>query len=46
MSLEDGISAMKKCVVELRTRFIIKQPTFIAKIVTKEGIKVINLDQE
>lgn len=44
MTLEDGINAMKKCIVELRTRFIMNQPTFIAKIVTKEGIKVINLD--
>ena len=46
MSLDDGIAALKKCVQELRTRFIIKQPAFIAKIVTKEGIRVINLDQE
>ena len=44
MTLEDGINALKKCVVELRTRFIMKQPTFIAKIVTKDGIKVINLE--
>jgi 20S proteasome subunit beta 4 len=44
MTLEDGIVALKKCIVELRTRFIMKQPTFIAKIVTKEGIKVINLE--
>ena len=43
-SLEDGIKAMKKCIVELRTRFIIKQPQFVAKIVTKDGIQVVNLD--
>ena len=44
MTLDDGIATLKKCIVELRTRFIIKQPNFVAKIVTKEGIKVINLD--
>ena len=44
MSLDDGVAALKKCIHELRTRFIIKQPSFVAKIVTKEGIKVINLD--
>jgi 20S proteasome subunit beta 4 len=44
MSLDDGVAALKKCIHELRTRFIIKQPNFVAKIVTKEGIKVINLD--
>ena len=45
MTLEDGIAALKKCIVELKTRFIINQPNFIAKIVTKEGIKVISLTE-
>eukprot|EP00347_Sterkiella_histriomuscorum_P005400 403356758 len=45
MTLEDGIATLKKCIQELRTRFIINQPAFIAKIVTKEGIRIINLDQ-
>lgn len=44
MSLDEGIAAMKKCIHELRTRFIIKQPQFVAKIVTKAGIQVLNLD--
>lgn len=44
MTLDEGIIAMKKCIVELRTRFIIKQPAFIAKLVTKEGIKEISLE--
>ena len=43
MNLEEGIAAMKKCIVELRTRFIINQPNFIAKIVTADGVQVINL---
>jgi 20S proteasome subunit beta 4 len=44
MSLEEGIEAMKNCIKELRTRFMISQPAFIGKVVTKDGIKIINLD--
>ena len=44
MTLDDGLATIKKCIHELRTRFIIKQPNFVAKIVTKDGIKVLNLD--
>ena len=43
MTKEQGIEAMKKCILELKTRFIINQPKFIAKIVTKEGIQEIEL---
>ncbi len=43
MTLEEGIVCMKKCIHELRTRFIIKQPNFVSKIVTKDGIQVLNL---
>ena len=43
MTLEQGIETMKKCIVELRTRFIINQPTFKAKIVTKDGVQLIDL---
>ena len=40
MSLEDGKAAMRKCVLELQTRFIINQPNFVMKIVTADGVKV------
>ena len=43
MTLEQGMATMKLCLVELRTRFIMNQPNFVAKIVTKEGVQVINL---
>ena len=43
MTLEEGVATMKKCIVELRTRFMINQPNFIAKIVTKDGVQVMNL---
>jgi 20S proteasome subunit beta 4 len=44
MTFEEGVIALKKCILELRTRFIIKQPAFIAKAVTKDGIQIINLE--
>ncbi len=44
MTAEDGINALKKCVQELRIRFIIKQPQFVAKLVNKDGIQLINLE--
>lgn len=43
MTLEEGIETCKKCIVELKTRFIINQPNFTAKIVTKDGVQVMNL---
>ena len=43
MNLEQGIAAMQKCLVDLRTRFMINQPNFIAKVVTKDGVQVMNL---
>ena len=43
MSLDEGIEACKKCLLELKTRFIINQPNFIAKIVTADGIQVMPL---
>ena len=45
MTLEDGMEAIKKCIVELKTRFIINQPKFMVKIATKDGIKVVELDR-
>lgn len=43
MTLDQGVVALKKCIVELRERFIIKTPNFVAKAVTKDGIHVISL---
>ena len=38
MDLQQGIEACRQCIKELKTRFIINQPTFTAKIVTEHGI--------
>ena len=43
MTKEQGIEAIKKCIHELKTRFIINQPSFKAKIVTQAGIQEIEL---
>ncbi len=39
ITVEEGLEVIKKCILELRTRFIIKQPQFLVKIVTKDGIR-------
>ena len=40
MTLEQGLAACRMCIKELRTRFTINQHDFQAKIVTRDGIKV------
>ena len=45
MSLNEGLEAAKKCIKELKIRFMINQHDFLAKIVTKDGIQVVELKQ-
>ena len=40
MTLEQGLEACRQCIKELKTRFIINQPTFVAKVVTGDQIQV------
>lgn len=40
MTLEEGIECIKACITEMQTRFLVSQPKFVMKIVTKEGTKV------
>ena len=40
MTLEEGIECIKDCVKEMQTRFLLSQPKFVMKIVTKDGTKV------
>ena len=40
MTMEQGLEACRQCIKELKTRFIINQPTFVAKIVTADQIQV------
>ena len=43
MTLDQGIECVKKCIMELNTRFMIKQHNYVCKIVTKDGVKEISL---
>ena len=43
MSLDEGIACLKKCIKELRHRFMINQHNYVAKVVTKDGVRVIDL---
>eukprot|EP00344_Euplotes_crassus_P004968 CAMPEP_0196994428 /NCGR_PEP_ID=MMETSP1380-20130617/731_1 /TAXON_ID=5936 /ORGANISM="Euplotes crassus, Strain CT5" /LENGTH=169 /DNA_ID=CAMNT_0042409799 /DNA_START=83 /DNA_END=592 /DNA_ORIENTATION=+ len=40
MTLDEGIECVKDCIKELQTRFLLSQPGFVIKIITKDGIKV------
>jgi 20S proteasome alpha/beta subunit len=40
MTLKEGIECIKDCVQEMQTRFLLSQPKFEMKIVTKDGTKI------
>lgn len=43
MDLEEGKELLRKCIQELKVRFIVNLPKFIVKAVTKDGIQDIEL---
>ena len=43
MTEQEGIEVIKKCIHELKSRFLINQPNFTIKLVNKDGIKEIQL---
>jgi 20S proteasome subunit beta 4 len=43
MTLDEGLEVIRKCIHELKTRFMISQPNFVIKVVDKNGIKVVKL---
>lgn len=43
LSLEEAKALLRKCIAELRVRFIASLPEFTIKVVDKEGIKEIKL---
>ncbi|KAF9341169.1 Proteasome subunit beta type-4 [Linnemannia elongata] len=40
---EEGIKLLQKCVGELRSRMILNMPDFVAKVVNKDGIRIVQL---
>ena len=44
MNQDECIGIVKKCINELRTRFLINQPSFMVKLVDANGTRVVKLD--
>ena len=44
MSLQEATDVMRKCFIELKTRFIVNLPKFVVKVVDKDGIREIPID--
>lgn len=42
LTLDQGIEVIKKCIAEIQKRLVISNPRFAIKVVTKDGITVIN----
>lgn len=43
MSLDEGLEVVRRCIHELKVRFLISQPVFIVKVVDKNGTRVVQL---
>eukprot|EP00953_Heterococcus_sp_UTEX-ZZ885_P034016 17653-Heterococcus_DN1.PRE.2 len=41
MTESEAVELVQACIKELRTRFLIAQPNFTIKVVTKDGIKLV-----
>jgi 20S proteasome subunit beta 4 len=41
MTLEEGINLINYCIKEIQTRFMASQPSFVVKLITKDGVKII-----
>jgi 20S proteasome subunit beta 4 len=45
LSLAEGKKLMKICIQQMKTRFVLNTVDFMVKIITKDGIQVISLDE-
>ncbi len=43
MTVEEGLEVIRRCIHELRVRFLISQPVFVVKLVDKDGTRVVSL---
>merc|ERR1711998_790314 len=43
LTLEEGLDIVRKCLHEIKTRFLVNTPNFMVKIVDKDGTRVHNL---
>lgn len=42
MTIEEGVDVIRKCIAEIQKRLVINQPRFAIKVVSKDGIKIID----
>lgn len=42
MTLEEGLIVLRKCIAEIQKRLVLNQPRFAVKVVSKDGVKVID----
>lgn len=42
MTVEEGVDVLRKCIGEIQKRLVINQPRFAIKVVSKDGIKIID----
>lgn len=42
LSLEDGVSIIRKCIAEVQKRLVINQPRFCIKVVDRDGVRVLD----
>merc|ERR1712046_285614 len=45
LTLEEGMDIIKKCVKEIQTRFLVNTPEFMVKVIDKDGVRVVKLDE-
>ena len=43
MNLEEAKAVLRKCIEELKTRYIVNMPDFTVKVTDKEGVREITL---
>jgi len=43
MTIEEGLDVLRRCIHELKTRFLISQPVFIVKLVDSNGTRTLTL---
>ncbi|KAL0233730.1 hypothetical protein PCE1_002237 [Barthelona sp. PCE] len=45
LTLDEGLTIVRECIQVLETRFLVNAPNFICKIITKDGIQIIDLNE-
>lgn len=43
MSLDEGLDLLRRCVDELKQRFIVDLGTFTVRVIDRDGVKVVKL---